>query len=562
MSVSLVPKKLKRYKDIAWLLVKYGRSDWARGMGADDELAPAVKGASTPPPEAEELAKDLEKLGPTFIKIGQLLSTRADLLPPPYLAALSRLQDKVEPFSFAEVESIVESELNVRLSKAFAEFESTPLAAASLGQVHRARLRDGRPVAIKVQRPGIREQVLEDLEAFTELARFLDQHSELAGRFELEKTVEEFRATLLEELDYRREARNLAAIGTNLSEFELIVVPDPILDYTTGRVLTMDYIRGSKVTSLSPLIRLDLDGATLAEELFRAYLKQILVDGFFHADPHPGNVFITDDGRIALLDLGMVARLSGRMQEELLKLLLAVAEGDGDEAAERAEQIGQKQEGFETREFRRRIANLVGTYHHATVGQMQIGKIILEVSRVAGDSGMRLPSELTMLGKTLLNLDEVGRVLAPDFDPNASIRRNAADLLRRHMWKSASPGNLAATLLEAKEFVQKLPARVNRVLDLLAENDLRLQVDAIDEERLIEGLHKIANRIALGLVLAALIVGAALLMQVPTTFRILGYPGLAMIFFLAAAAGGFALVVGILVNDRKKPRGKPPSSGV
>jgi predicted unusual protein kinase regulating ubiquinone biosynthesis (AarF/ABC1/UbiB family) len=239
-----------------------------------------------------------------------------------------------------------------------------------------------------------------------------------------------------------------------------------------------------------------------------------------------------------------------------------VAEGDGDEAAERAELIGQKQEGFEPREFRRRIANLVGTYHHATVEEMQIGKVILEISRTAGVTRMRLPSELTLLGKTLLNLDQVGRVLAPDFDPNASVRRNAADLLRRRMWKSASPGNLAATLLEAKEFAQKLPSRVNRVLDLVAENDLRLQVDAIDEERLIEGLHKIANRIALGLVLAALIVGAALLMQVPTSFRIFGYPGLAMIFFLAAAAGGTALVVSILVNDRRRPPERSTGAGV
>ncbi len=558
MAISLAPKKLKRYKDIAWLLVKYGRADWAEGLGLASETAPESGTGTATPPQAEELAKDLEKLGPTFIKVGQLLSTRADLLPPPYLEALARLQDSVEPFSFGEVERIVESELGVRISKAFSEFDLTPLAAASLGQVHHARLRDGRPVAVKVQRPEIREQIAEDLEALTGLAQLLDAHSEMGKRYEFEKMADEFRATLTAELDYRQEARNLVAIGRNLEDFPLIVVPDPILDYTTERVLTMDYVRGSKVTALSPLVRLELNGPLLAEELFRAYLKQILIDGFFHADPHPGNVFVTDDGRLALLDLGMVARLQGSMQDALLKLLLAVAEGEGDEAAERAEEIGQKLEGFDPLEFRRQIGSLVSAYQHATIEELQIGKVILGVSRIAGASGMRLPSELTLLGKTLLNLDQVGRTLAPEFDPNASVRRNAADLLRRRMWKSASPGHLAASLLEAREFVEKLPSRVNRVLDLLAGNQLKLRVDTIDEQLLIEGLHKIANRIALGVILAALIIGASMLVRVETPFRILGYPGLAMIFFLTAAAGGVVLVVSILINDQKKPR-RPPT---
>src|SRR5262249_51576666 len=193
---------------------------------------------------------------------------------------------------------------------------------------------------VKVQRPGIRDQVAEDLEAFTGLAEFLDRHTEVGERHEFEKMIDEFRAALNAEPDYQQEARNLVTIGGNLEEFRSIVVPLPIPDYTTERVLTMDYVRGSKITALSPLVKLDLDGPALAEELFRAYLKQIMIDGFFHADPHPGNVFITDDARIALLDLGMVARLQSSMQETLLKLLLAVAEGRGDEVAERTEEIG------------------------------------------------------------------------------------------------------------------------------------------------------------------------------------------------------------------------------
>jgi ubiquinone biosynthesis protein len=558
MAISLKPSHLKRYKDIVWLLVKYGRGDLAARADLVGDLSEEQR-LSAPPadPKAEKLADDLEKLGPSFIKIGQLLSTHSDIFSPAALEALSRLQDSVEPFSFADVEEIVTSELGVRISRAFSDFESTPVAAASLGQVHRARLRDGRPVAVKVQRPGIRQQILEDLDAFAEVAELVDRHGSPGG-MPFAETLVEFRKALLAELDYEQESRNLVSIGESLAEFERFVVPTPVEDYTRTRVLTMDYVQGSKVTALSPLVRIELDGKALAEDLFRAYLKQILIDGLFHADPHPGNVFVTDDRRLALIDLGMVARISPAMQENLLKLLLAVSDGRSDEAASHALEIGRKRERFDGPEFRRRAGELIALYQHATVGEIQIGKVILALTRISAETGLSLPSELAMLGKTLLHLDEIGRTLDPSFDPNASVRRNTADLFRRRLWKSASPGNLASTLLETREFVQKLPGRVNALLDLVANNRLRVRVDAVDEKLLIEGLHKIANRVALGLILAALIVGAALLMQVPTSFRILGYPGLAILFFLAAAAGGLVLVLSILFNDRRKPRRRPP----
>jgi predicted unusual protein kinase regulating ubiquinone biosynthesis (AarF/ABC1/UbiB family) len=557
MAVSLKPTHLKRYKDIAVLPAKYGRADLAKGIGVEEEIGrPAA--AEGVPPKAEELARDLEKLGPTFIKLGQLLSTRADVLPVAYVEALARLQDDVEPFSFAEVERIVSEELQTRISKAFTEFDPGPIAAASLGQVHRAVLRDGRVVAVKVQRPGIREQIVDDLDAFTEIAQLLDKHLQAGRLYQFEKMVDEFRKSILRELDYEREAQNLVTLSENLAEFDRIVVPSPILDFTTGRVLTMEFVFGQKITSLSPLEKIDIDGARLADELHRAYLKQILIDGFFHADPHPGNVFLTDDHRVALIDLGMVGWISSAMQENLLKMLLAISEGKGEEAAERAAEIGEKLPTFDEPEFRRRVVELVGEYQNARLEQIQVGKVVMEVSRVSADAGMRLPAELTMLGKTLLHLDEIGRTLDPSFDPNASVRKNAAELLQKRMRKSASPANLYASLLEAKDFAQKLPGRVNKVLDILANNQLRLDVDAVDERLLIDGLHKIANRISLGLVLAALIVGAALLMQVPTQFRILGYPGLAILLFLAAAFGGLWLVVSILVRDREPPRRRKP----
>jgi ubiquinone biosynthesis protein len=561
MSISLKPEHLRRYKDIASLALKYRHVDAGLASDSPGAALPAVAdrpGERGVEPKAVELAADLERLGPTFVKLGQLLSTRSDLLPPAYIEALRRLQDTVEPFSYEEVEEIVQAELGIRISKAFSRFDREPVASASLGQVHSAALRNGRPVAVKVQRPSIREQITEDLEAFREIAEALAGWTEIGKQFDVESMLEGFRKTILRELDYRQEAQNMVVLGEALKGFERIVVPQPVMDYTSTRVLTMEFISGAKVTSLSPLTKLDIDGVGLAEELFRAYLKQILMDGFYHADPHPGNVFLTDDRRIALLDLGMVARIAPSLRDELLKLLIAVSEGAGDDAANQVEKLGQKLETYDEKELRRRVGELVGAVQHATISQLQMGRIVMEISRLARECGVNLPPELTLLGKTLLNLDEIGRTLDPTFDPNASIRRNSAELLTERMRQSASPGNLLASLLEAREFVGKLPERVNRVLDLVSTNSLRVRVDAIDERELISGLQKIANRIALGLFLAALIVSAALLAQVPTSFRIFGYPGLAMIFFLTAAAGGGALAGSIVLSDRKQSE-KPPA---
>lgn len=554
MGNSLKLAHVKRYKDIAVLLIKYGRSDVVREAGWDDDLERANgRGVARTEPKAEELAADLEAMGPTFVKLGQLLSTRPDLLPAPYIEALARLQDDVAPFPYEEVETIVTEELGVRISKAFAEFSPTPLAAASLGQVHRATLRDGRPVVVKVQRPGIRQQVLEDLEALAEIAGVLDRRTKIGKRFQFSQMIEEFRKTLLAELDYRREAGNLTTLADNLADFALIVVPRPVPDYSTARVLTMDYITGRKINSMSPVALVEIDGEALAEELFRAYLKQIFVDGFFHADPHPGNVFITGEGRLALLDLGMVARIAPRLQEQLLQMVLATSEGRGDEVADVAIKIGETTADFHEKEFRRRVDEVVAQTHDATLGELQVGKVFLDMAKHAGETGIRMPPELTVLGKALLNLDGIGRILAPEFDPSASIQRNASKIMRHRMLKTVSPGNVYAGLLEMKDLVTRLPARVNKILDATASNKFGFKIDTgIDAAGFMMGLQTVANRITFGLVLAALIVGAAMLMRIPTSFTIFGYPGLAMLFFLAAASGGLVLLLHIALTDRRR----------
>ncbi len=552
MVVSLKPERLKRYKDVAMLLIKYGRSDLISAAGLEGSVLPDEIAAEHETAPAEELAKDLENLGPTFIKLGQLLSTRADLLPGPYLEALTRLQDQIEPFSYEEVERIVAGELGVRISKAFADFDPKPLAAASLSQVHRASMRDGRDVVVKVQRPDIRDLIVGDLESLGEIAHFLDQHTELGRRYEFDNMLVNLRKSLLRELDFTIEANNLHAIGQNLAEFEGIVIPEPIDDFTTTRVLTMEYISGKKITSLNPLRILEIDGATLAYELFSAYLKQFLVDGLFHADPHPGNVFITDDDRVGLIDLGMVGRVTRTFQDNLLRLLLAISEGRGEMAAQAAIRMGEAKEGFDRESFERRITDLVAENSDAILSRMNAGKVTLDITRISADCWFRLPPEFTMIAKALLNLDRVVYTLDPNFDPNTIIRERANEILQQNILKSVAPNNLLSGVVDLKEFAEKFPTRVNRILDAVGNNELRFKVDAIDEKVVLEGLQKVANRITLGLVVASLIVGAAMLMRVETSFRIFGYPGLAMIFFLLAAAAGMVLAVSILFYDEKR----------
>jgi ubiquinone biosynthesis protein len=546
------PSHLARYKDIGMLLVKHRHlAAGGDGHAPEDDDPEAVA-------DAEALAGELEALGPTFVKLGQLLSTRSDLLPVPYLRALARLQEQVEPFGFEDVERIVTAELGVRMSKAFRFFDHEPLAAASLGQVHRAELRDGRPVVVKVQRPEIRGRIVDDMDAIEEMAALADAHTETGRRLGFADMVAEFRTSLLAELDYRKEAENLVAVGAILEEHPLVRVPQPVLDYCTGTVLTMDHVAGRSLGAIGPLGLMEIDGPELAGALFRAYLEQVLVHGLFNADPHPGNVMVTDDGGLALIDLGMVARTTDEMQDRLVKLLLAISEGRGRDAADVAISIGRPLEGFDQDRFRASASELIVRTRGSTADELQAGALVAELTQIAGEAGLRLPAELTMLGKALLNLDEVTRTLDPTFDPNSALRDEAGALMRKKLLQATGPSSVLSAAMEAKEFAERLPGRVNQVMDALAEGQLTLNISGIDEHDIMRSVQKLANRVAAAVVVASLVIGAALIMRIETDAELFGYPALAIVLFLVAAAAGLWLLVSIQLSDlpqRRRRRG-------
>lgn len=557
MTATLKVRHLPRYRGIAALLLKH----WRAGAAARADEPPELEDPAVLEQVLEDarcLVDDLEAMGPTFVKLGQLLSTRADLLPSPYIDALGRLQDDVQPIPFDTVDGIVSEAIGAKLSKAFATFERRPLASASLGQVHRATLRDGRMVAVKVQRPGVREQAAEDMEVIEELATFVDRHTEVGRSFGFGAMVKEFRRSLMAELDYRLEAANLRELGDNLVGYDRIVIPQPVTSYSTDNVLTMDYIDGKSVRSLGPLARVDIDGPALADQLFKCYLDQVLVHGFFHADPHPGNVLLTTSATgqscLALIDLGMVARIAPRQQDLLIRLLIASSRCEVSEVAEVMAELGEPGELWDLQKFEREVSSLLEQHRSVTIGELQAGRLVGEIARRATECGMHPPAELTMLSKALLSLDQIVRTLDPALDPNVATEQHVAEVMRSKLVQSASPANLLSAAMDVKEFVERLPRRVNKVMDALAEGELTLNVQGIDEKDLMRGIQKLANRLTTGLVIAALIVGAAMLMRVDTKSKLFGYPSVAIVCFLVAALAGVWLVASSVLHDLPQRR--------
>ena len=547
--MKLLPRHLILYKKIGLLFLRYAKPAIVEQSGLSEtiDLSKEDPGKSDKP---EEFAQALEDMGPTFIKLGQLLSTRGDLLPQRYLKALERLQDDVEPASYDEIVETIEKGLGVRLSKVFDNFEKSPIGSASLGQVHRAKLRSGREVVVKVQRAGIRERMTDDLEALEAIAEYADSHTDLGRKYRFSGTIEQFRRSLMDELDYQFEAQNLKEMRESLGEFRNIVVPEPIDQLCSSKVLTMEYLDGVKVTELPGVAKTELDGESLADEIFRAYLHQVLVEGTYHADPHPGNLLVTSDSKIALLDLGMVGRIDERMQDNLLHLLVAISDNRADRLSEVALRISSEENPeLDKRAFTGELSELVGKAQGSSVQQLEFGSIVMEIMRICAEHGLVIPREMSMLGKTLLNLDRVGIALSPDFNPNESIRRNIVDLASKRATDSLKDGDFMSAVLELKELVTKSPQRINNLITNLSENRFRVDVDAIDEKALIQGFQKIANRISCGAIIAALLIGASIMMNIDSEFKILGYPGFAMLVFIIAIVSACFFSLSILRKD-------------
>ena len=547
--MSTIPEKFSNYTKFISFILKYWNSDVFKAASDNALNNENFDDSEHDYKNPEELAEDLKNMGPTYVKLGQLLSTRPDLIPEPYLKALEALQDDVEEIPYSEVQKIVEEEIGQRISKAFESFEVQPLASASIGQVHLAILRSGKKVAVKIQRPGVRKNFTEDLDTLKELTDLAVKHSKTAKKYAVDEILDELRFILLNELDYVKEAENLIALGENTKKYPKIVIPQPVEGYSTSKILTMDYIDGQKITSISPISRIETNYKPLVDELVAAYLKQIIFDGFAHADPHPGNVHLTTDNKIALMDLGMVAKFGPDLREHILKLLIAISKYNGEETANVLLKMSEYDKNADLVGFRKEINRLVLDSQNKTAKDLQTGRLLIQMNKVAAEKSIKLPVELNILGKILMNMDQIVAVLTPDYDLQRAIERNVEKLMQKKMLQELKPDNFFAQALEAKKLTEKLPERLNTITEKLANNEFEIKIDAIDEQRLTDGFQKVANRISIGLIIAALIIGAALLMRIPSTFTLLGYPGLAMILFSIAAVIGLWLVLKMILKD-------------
>jgi predicted unusual protein kinase regulating ubiquinone biosynthesis (AarF/ABC1/UbiB family) len=598
----LSPKHLSRLRATLGLFTNYGLRDFANRQGLLSLEGAGPGGADSAPTDdsastAKAFRERLVELGPAYIKLGQVLSTRPDLLPRQYIEELEHLQDDVPPMSFEQVEETIEEELHARISKLFASFEQEPLGSASLGQVHAAELRDGRSVVVKVQRPGLREQLSEDIEFFRELATFLTEHTSAGSRIDLIGVVQQVERALIDELDYRTEARNMASFRKMLATFPHILIPRVIDAYTTHRVLTSERIRGVKIDEIPPISRIDYDFSDLADEFAHAYLQQITDSGHFHADPHPGNVFIVLPGRenprtpaeaaaddrrqevrpgatpitqaeneakklavvaaaptdpkLALIDFGMTAHLTGTMRDHVVRLLLAMAENNGDAAAEALIESGEVPEEFNRTAYTRDVSALIATHANQTVEDTPAGVILYEMISIAFREGLKLPAELTLLAKALFNLDAVTRALDPNFNPTQSIREYTAEIANKRAQRDMSPRRLFQMAAETSDLIRALPHRLDILTQKMVSDDFAVRVDTPQLGSLLLGLEKVANRIFTGLVLGGLLVASGLLMAYQ---RNLGMTG-----FLLSGALGLWMIFTILIQDRRSRRRKGKS---
>ena len=543
-SPSLV-KGMNRRSQILRLLLRYRNSGVFSGMNLD---AGAVHDV---PPEGnpEQFVTDLESLGPTFVKLGQMLSTRPDMVPVEFATALERMQENVAPIPVERVAAIIEKELGASVSKLFASFDPVPLGCASIAQVHRAELHDGRQVAVKVQKPEVAAQLRSDLDVLRSFALAADHLTQVGRRVRLRDWLNEFAKTLMQELDYQAEAENLQRFGQHLKPFKPLWVPQPIWDYCSHRVLTMELAQGVRVDMIPDVRRTEQPMAPLAAALIRGYVDQIFVHGEIHADPHPGNLRVTPAGRLAIFDLGMVAHMPPRLRERLLKLLFAAVDGRGEEVADEIIGISTRLEFFDEERYLRETGQIIARY--AANSSFSEGRVVLDLVRIATASGLRTPPELSLLGKALLNLETVCRLLSPDLDTRRIVEKQLQHVMRARLKKSLSAANLASEAMEMQQLLRDGPRKMTDILALLAENRLQMKVTGLEESRLMENLQKIANRVSAGIVTAALILAAAMMMKVDTGWHLFGYPAIAFTLMLIGVVLGLGIILSALIFDRR-----------
>lgn len=548
--------RAKRYRQIAHVLARHGLGYLAAVMGLGRFLPlrgglsgrAHSNGAHTPP---EHVRMALEELGATFIKLGQILSTRADLLPPAYIAELSKLQDAAPEVSWDIVQDLLTTELGRPIQELFASFDPQPLAAASIGQAHAAVLLDGTEVVVKIRRPGVVEQVENDLDILQDLAAAASRRWQFASQYDLPGLAREFAQTLRAELDYISEGHNAERFAENFAGDRGVHIPRIFWETTTSRVLTLERIRGIKISNLDALDAAGINRRALAERAANVVLKMVFEDGFFHADPHPGNFFIEPGGCIGLIDFGMVGVVDERTQEQLAEVLLAVTSQDADTMVDTLMELGVASWGFDRNLLRQDLEHIVARYYGIELGEIKIGELLSAVLEMVRRHHLQLPSNLALLVKTLVMNEGLGVQLDPSFNLATLLAPYAKWLMIRYYSPILWARRLGEAGLDTARLAVELPQQVRRIVKEVERGGLQVGMRPEGFEQVVRRFERLANRIVLGIIAAAFINGLAILLSV---YRIPGWEQwVAVLFatgFVAAVALGSYLAWSVLRSGR------------
>lgn len=504
----------------------------------------------------ERLRLSFEELGPTFIKLGQIMSTRPDLLPREIIHEMEKLQDAVAPFSISDVKQVIEFELGDKLENIFREFKEEPIAAASIGQVHRAKLLSGKDVVVKVQRPNIEKNIELDLGILKDLADFIDNRTKLGKLYSFSKMAEEFETTITNELDFRLEGENAETFKVNFKDEANVIVPDISWIHTTSRVLTMDEIKGTSLKNFEALDQLGLDKEIIARNLANSVLYQILRDGFFHGDPHPGNIMVLENNKIAFLDFGMIGQLSPHRKNQFLKMLMGITLKDSKLIIQAIAELDAISNSINMRKLEKDIDRLRDQVLSVPLSEIKIGEVFNEIFDLAFTYNMMIPGEFTMLAKSLITLEG----LVEKLDPDLNILEIAEPIAGKLIFTLISPEKIGREILSGAmdygNLVRKFPSVFLNFLGKIEHDDFTIQIKVKEAERYAQKIDRSFSRLSisivflsLSIVIAGTIIGLSLIGMEAADFIMVLSMILKGSLFLAAITFA-ALIIAILRSKR------------
>ncbi len=553
---------LGRLNEIAGVLVRHGLGELVRRWGLADVLERAghrlhwdhaADLAHLPPPV--QLRQALEELGPTFVKLGQILAGRADMFGPEWIAEFEKLHSHVPALPFEALRAQLREDLGNEPEAVFAHFDTEPLAAASIAQVHRARLQDGTEVIVKIRRPGIREVIDADLRLLDRLAALAEAELPALAPYRPRLLLREFGRSLHRELDLASECRHAERLARNMAALPFVVIPRTHWQYTRERVNVQDHVEGIAGHELAALDAAGLDRTLLARRGSQAVLKMIVEDGFFHADPHPGNVFYLPDNRLAFIDFGMVGHLSMRRRQQLLKLLLGLVQRQPQTVVDVLAEWTRDGHAIPVEKLESDLEAFIDQYHGTPLAELSLGQMLLDVTTILRENHLALPPDLALLIKTFITLEGLGRGLDPDFN----MAGEALPLLRQVVRARYQPRALArrawTSWTRLLEVAEQLPGDLSRLLRNARQGRLNIGLEIQSLRRVGDQLDRAANRLSLALIIAALIIGSSIVMTVGGGPTLLGLPAFGLLGFLGAGVGALWLGRAIWRSNRHKDDG-------